>query len=66
MTNKVRRTNKYDLMDAASYEALMDSRNIEPYIDGPKTEYKNQGLGMTASFDLYASDYAHNNYTTWK
>ena len=30
--NRIRRTDKYDAMDDASYEALMKSRRIYPYL----------------------------------
>ncbi len=30
--NRTRRTNKYDAMDDASYEALMNKRGIYPYL----------------------------------
>lgn len=46
--NNIRRTNKYDQMDDASYEALMASRNIYPYMNiRIEDQVKNQGLGMT-------------------
>ena len=58
MNTKTRRTNKYPMLDDASYEALMESRNIYPYISEESDSYVYE--------DVYARDYKHAEATTWK